>query len=147
MVLYIGAELRHDPSERPGGAKSAAQKVQRKVARRRIGFSGLRPCVVKTSRRIRMTKLDVREKAERIAELFRGRRPIEILPTDLYPANIDEAYAIRRVFQEIEERKGRGSSPVTRSGLRHRLCKGSVGSTNRATVRSSLARFIMAKPS
>ena len=73
-----------------------------------------------------MTKLDVREKAERIAELFRGRRPIEILPTDLYPANLDEAYAIRRVFQEIEETKGRGVIAGYKIGLTtpvmQRLC-------------------------
>jgi 2-keto-4-pentenoate hydratase len=73
-----------------------------------------------------MTKLDVREKAERIVELFRGRRPIEILPADLYPANLDEAYAIRRVFQEIEERKGRGAVAGYKIGLTtpvmQRLC-------------------------
>ncbi|HEX9536319.1 MAG TPA: fumarylacetoacetate hydrolase family protein [Stellaceae bacterium] len=64
-----------------------------------------------------MTKLDVREKAERIVELFRGRRPTEILPADLYPANLDEAYAIRRTFQEIEERKGRGAIAGYKIGL------------------------------
>lgn len=64
-----------------------------------------------------MTKLDVREKAERIVELFRGRRPIEILPADLYPANLDEAYDIRRAFQEIEERKGRGAVAGYKIGL------------------------------
>jgi 2-keto-4-pentenoate hydratase len=73
-----------------------------------------------------MTNLDVREKAERIVELFRGRRPIEILPADLYPENLDEAYAIRRVFQEIEERKGRGAIAGYKIGLTtpvmQRLC-------------------------
>jgi 2-keto-4-pentenoate hydratase len=64
-----------------------------------------------------MTKLDVREKAKRIVELFRGRRPAEILPTDLYPVNLDEAYAIRRIFQEIEERKGRGAVAGYKIGL------------------------------
>jgi 2-keto-4-pentenoate hydratase len=64
-----------------------------------------------------MTKLDVREKAERIVELFRGRRPIEILPADLYPANLDEAYAIRRAFQEIEETEGRGAIAGYKIGL------------------------------
>ncbi|HEX3523853.1 MAG TPA: hypothetical protein VHT52_17415 [Stellaceae bacterium] len=64
-----------------------------------------------------MTRLDVREKAERIVELFRGRQPIEILPADLYPENLDEAYAIRRVFQEIEEKKGRGAIAGYRIGL------------------------------
>jgi 2-oxo-3-hexenedioate decarboxylase/2-keto-4-pentenoate hydratase len=64
-----------------------------------------------------MTRLDVREKAERIVELFRGRRPIEILPADLYPESLDEAYAIRRVFQEIEEKKGRGAIAGYKIGL------------------------------
>ena len=64
-----------------------------------------------------MTKLDVREKAERIVELFRGRRTTEILPTDLYPENLDEAYAIRRVFQEIEETEGRGAIAGYKIGL------------------------------
>src|SRR5260370_39370792 len=64
-----------------------------------------------------MTKLDVREKAERIVELFRGRRPTEILPADLYPANLDEAYAIRRTFQETEERKGRAAIAGYKIGL------------------------------
>ena len=64
-----------------------------------------------------MTKLDVREKAERIVELFRGRRITEILPTDLYPENLDEAYAIRRVFQEIEETEGRGALAGYKIGL------------------------------
>ncbi len=64
-----------------------------------------------------MTKLDVREKAERIVELFRGRRTTGILPTDLYPENLDEAYAIRRVFQEIEETEGRGAIAGYKIGL------------------------------
>jgi 2-oxo-3-hexenedioate decarboxylase/2-keto-4-pentenoate hydratase len=64
-----------------------------------------------------MTRLDVREKAERIVELFRGRRPIEILPADLYPESLDEAYAIRRVFQEVEEKKGRGAIAGYKIGL------------------------------
>ena len=73
-----------------------------------------------------MTKHDVGEKAERIVELFRGRRPTEVLPADLYPANLDEAYAIRRAFQEIEERKGRGAIAGYKIGLTtpimQRLC-------------------------
>jgi hypothetical protein len=61
-----------------------------------------------------MSSLDRWQKAARIAELFRHRRPIEMLPTELYPASIDEAYAIQRVFQEVEEAGVR--SPATRSG-------------------------------
>jgi 2-keto-4-pentenoate hydratase len=64
-----------------------------------------------------MATVDVQEKARRIVELFRSRQPIEILPADLYPANLDEAYAIRRAFQEIEERKGRGAIAGYKIGL------------------------------
>jgi len=64
-----------------------------------------------------MTKLDVREKAERIVELFRSRQHIEILPAELYPQDLDEAYAIRRAFQEIEETEGRGAIAGYKIGL------------------------------
>jgi 2-keto-4-pentenoate hydratase len=64
-----------------------------------------------------MTKLDVREKADRIVELFRKRQPTEILPADLYPASLDEAYAIRRAFQEFEETEGRGAIAGYKIGL------------------------------
>ena len=64
-----------------------------------------------------MTKLDAREKAERIVELFRNRQPIEILPAELYPAKLDEASAIRHAFQEIEERRGRGAVAGYKIGL------------------------------
>jgi 2-keto-4-pentenoate hydratase len=64
-----------------------------------------------------MAVLDIRQKAERIVDLFRSRRPIEILPAELYPADLDEAYAIRRAFQEIEEAKGRGAIAGYKIGL------------------------------
>ena len=64
-----------------------------------------------------MATLDVREKARRIVELFRSRQPIEILPAELYPANLGEAYAIRRGFQEIEETEGRGAVAGYKIGL------------------------------
>src|SRR5277367_1430693 len=94
-----------------------AQRVQRKGARRTIGFRDSRRFVLKTSRRIQMATLDVREKARRIVELFRSRQPIEILPAELYPANLGEAYAIRRAFQEIEETEGRGAIAGYKIGL------------------------------
>ena len=72
-----------------------------------------------------MATLDVREKARLIVELFRSRQPIEILPADLYPANLDEAYAIRYIYQEIEE-TGRGAIAGYKIGLTtpvmQRLC-------------------------
>jgi 2-keto-4-pentenoate hydratase len=64
-----------------------------------------------------MPALDIRQKAERIVELFRSRRPTEILPAELYPANLDEAYAIRRAFEEIEEATGRGVIAGYKIGL------------------------------
>jgi 2-keto-4-pentenoate hydratase len=73
-----------------------------------------------------MATLDVREKARRIVELFRNREAIEILPADLYPANLDEAYDVRRAFQEIEETEGRGAVAGYKIGLTtpvmQRLC-------------------------
>ena len=64
-----------------------------------------------------MPLLDPRQKAERIVELFRSRRPTEILPAEVYPASLEEAYAIRRAFQEIEEATGRGAIAGYKIGL------------------------------
>src|ERR1700752_4096679 len=64
-----------------------------------------------------MPALDPRQKAERIVELFRSRRPPEILPPELYPASLAEAYPIRRCFQEIEEATGRGAIAGYKIGL------------------------------
>ena len=73
-----------------------------------------------------MQTLDPRRKAERIVELFRSRRPTEILPAEVYPTGIEEAYVIRHAFQEIEETKGRGSIAGYKIGLTtpvmQRLC-------------------------
>src|SRR5215469_16015207 len=73
-----------------------------------------------------MAELGVRDKAERIVELFRSRRPTETLPAELYPADLDEAYAIRRAFQQIEETSGRGAIAGYKIGLTtpvmQRLC-------------------------
>ena len=64
-----------------------------------------------------MPQLDPRQKAERIVELFRSQRPTEILPAEVYPASLEEAYAIRRCFQEIEEATGRGEIAGYKIGL------------------------------
>jgi len=53
--------------------------------------------------------LTTREKAERIMALFRDRRHIEVLPAELYPSDLDDAYRIRRAYQELEEAGGRGA--------------------------------------
>lgn len=61
--------------------------------------------------------MDIREKAERIAALFRERRQIDILPSELMPADLDEAYAFRKVFEEIEIARGRGEVVGYKIGL------------------------------
>jgi len=61
--------------------------------------------------------LDVRQKAERIAALFRTRRQIDILPSELMPADLDEAYAIRKAFEAIEIGRGRGEVVGYKIGL------------------------------
>src|SRR5436305_5929971 len=60
--------------------------------------------------------LDTRQKAERIAALFRERRQIDILPAELMPADLDEAYAIRAGFEQIE-RPRRGEVVGYKIGL------------------------------
>jgi 2-keto-4-pentenoate hydratase len=52
--------------------------------------------------------LTTREKAERIMALFRDRQHIAVLPQELYPADLDDAYHMRRAYQELEETSGRG---------------------------------------
>lgn len=64
-----------------------------------------------------MPILNSRQKAERIVELFRSRQPTEILPAEVYPTSIEEAYAVRRAFQEIEEVRGRGEIAGFKIGL------------------------------
>jgi 2-keto-4-pentenoate hydratase len=70
--------------------------------------------------------VDIREKAERIASLFRERRAIDILPPELMPGDLDEAYAIRREFEAIEIARGRGAVVGYKIGLTtpimQRLC-------------------------
>jgi 2-keto-4-pentenoate hydratase len=73
-----------------------------------------------------MQTLDARQKAERIVRLFRSRQPTEVLPAELYPADLDEAYAIRDAFETVEEATGRGSIAGYKIGLTtavmQRLC-------------------------
>ena len=61
--------------------------------------------------------MDSREKAERIAALFRERRQIDILPPELMPADLDDAYRVRAVFEEIEKARGRGDVVGYKIGL------------------------------
>ena len=73
-----------------------------------------------------MQTLDARQKAERIVRLFRSRQPTEVLPAELYPSDLEEAYAIRHAFETIEEATGRGSVAGYKIGLTtavmQRLC-------------------------
>lgn len=55
-----------------------------------------------------MPPLDPRQKAEGLVALFRNREETAVLPPELYPADLDEAYRIRTYFREIEEERGRG---------------------------------------
>src|SRR5439155_16256961 len=64
-----------------------------------------------------MASLDPRQKAERIAALFRERRQTDMLRAELMPADLDEAYAVRAVFEEIEVARGRGAVAGYKIGL------------------------------
>src|SRR5438094_8917693 len=64
-----------------------------------------------------MPVLDAQQKAERIAALFRERRQIDILPAELMPADLDEAYAVRQAFERIETARGRGAVAGYKIGL------------------------------
>src|ERR1700674_31163 len=64
-----------------------------------------------------VAKLDPRQKTERIAALFRERRQTDILPAELMPTDLDEAYAIRAFFEEIEVPRGRGAVAGYKIGL------------------------------
>src|SRR5260370_19718473 len=61
--------------------------------------------------------LDVQQKAERIARLFRERQQIDILPPELMPADLDEAYAIRQALEEMGSARGGGAVAGFKIGL------------------------------
>src|SRR5712671_7246736 len=64
-----------------------------------------------------MPALDSRQKAERIAALFHERHQIDLLPPELMPADLDEAYVIRAAFETIETARGRGEVAGYKLGL------------------------------
>jgi 2-keto-4-pentenoate hydratase len=49
-----------------------------------------------------MPALDPRQTAERIVAVFRARQPIDILPDELIPGDLDEAYRVREAFEALE---------------------------------------------
>jgi 2-keto-4-pentenoate hydratase len=61
--------------------------------------------------------VDIREKAEAISRLFRDRQAIDILPSELMPADLDEAYRVRAAFEAIEIQRGRGAVAGYKIGL------------------------------
>jgi 2-oxo-3-hexenedioate decarboxylase/2-keto-4-pentenoate hydratase len=63
-----------------------------------------------------MSELDIRQKAEGIARLFRERRQIDLLPSELMPSSLDEAYKVRQILEEIET-AGRGTVAGYKIGL------------------------------
>lgn len=51
---------------------------------------------------------DPRQTAERIVGIFRARQPIDILPDELIPSTLDDAYRVREAYEAIEaKRRGR----------------------------------------
>jgi 2-oxo-3-hexenedioate decarboxylase/2-keto-4-pentenoate hydratase len=49
-----------------------------------------------------MSARDPRQKAERIVAVFRARQPIDILPDELIPSDLAEAYRVREAFEALE---------------------------------------------
>jgi 2-keto-4-pentenoate hydratase len=49
-----------------------------------------------------MPVLDSQQAAERVAAIFRARQPIDILPAELIPADLDTAYQVRAAYEAIE---------------------------------------------
>jgi 2-keto-4-pentenoate hydratase len=64
-----------------------------------------------------MPALDPRQRAERISATFRARQPIDILPAELIPADLDEAYQVRAAYEAIESAAGRGAVAGYKIGL------------------------------
>lgn len=49
-----------------------------------------------------MPALDPKQTAERIVGIFRARQPIDILPDELIPGTLDDAYRVREAYEAIE---------------------------------------------
>ncbi|HEV2099713.1 MAG TPA: fumarylacetoacetate hydrolase family protein [Stellaceae bacterium] len=64
-----------------------------------------------------MSTLDPQQKAERISKIFRARQPIDVLPAELTPADLDEAYQVRAAYEAIESAAGRGDVVGYKIGL------------------------------
>jgi hypothetical protein len=64
-----------------------------------------------------MPALNPRQKAERISAIFRAQQPFDILPAELIPADLNEAYEIRAAYEAIESAAGRGAVAGYKIGL------------------------------
>ena len=64
-----------------------------------------------------MSDLEISQKAAGIARLFRERRQTDILPAELMPADLDEAYRVRQAFEDIAIADGRGAVAGYKIGL------------------------------
>src|SRR5437763_11553118 len=64
-----------------------------------------------------MPALDSRQEAECIAARCRDRQQIDMLPPELMPADLNEAYKVRAAFEEIEKTRGRGEVVGYKIGL------------------------------
>jgi len=63
-----------------------------------------------------MPILDPRQTAERVVAIFRARRPIDILPDELIPADLDTAYRVRDAYEAMETAR-RGALAGYKIGL------------------------------
>ena len=63
-----------------------------------------------------MSELNIHQKAEGIVRLFQERRQIDMLPVELMPADLNEAYRIRQIFEELET-EARGTVAGYKIGL------------------------------
>jgi hypothetical protein len=72
--------------------------------------------------------LDPRQKAERISAIFRARQPIDILPAELIPADLNEAYRVRAAavpspIEQISMPPHPHHHPLFRRPLAERRCE------------------------
>ena len=49
-----------------------------------------------------MPALDAKQTAERIAAIFRSRQPIDVLPDELIPGDLETAYLVREAYEKME---------------------------------------------
>src|SRR5262249_38579559 len=98
---------------------AAGHRIRRRITvdRNRQDHPARTARPVAPTRGMQMPELDIRAKAERISALFRECRQIDILPPDLMPADLQEAYAIRAAFEDIEIARGRGAVVGYKIGL------------------------------